>query len=192
MSLRLSAALCTVLVLLSFNAHAVTIDFQSLEHIDALEAFHGTSYSEDGFTITATSLYSFGTQHPSYRGSTTLRNGNQGTSTTLAATGGGAFNLTSIDLGEVDTGMATVNFTGYLSGGGTVTQSFTLDGNFSTGSGLETFTFNGFKNITSVVWDTESPFHQFDDIEVEPVPLPAAAWLFLSGLLGLAGLSRKR
>jgi hypothetical protein len=192
MSLRLLGAGWTALLLLSFNVNAVTIDFQSLEHADALETLHGTSYSEDGFTITATSLYSFGTLHPFYRGSTTLRNGNQGTSTTLAATDSSAFNLTSIDFAEVDMGMATVNFTGNLSGGGTVTQSFILDGIFTTGSGLQTFLFRGFNNVTSVVWNTESPFHQFDNIEVEPVPLPAAAWLFLSGLLGLIGFGRNR
>jgi hypothetical protein len=32
----------------------------------------------------------------------------------------------------------------------------------------------------------------FDNVDVDPVPIPAAVWLFGSGLMGLFGLSRKR
>lgn len=191
MTHRLTGVLCAVLALLSLNARAVTLDFQSLEHVDALQTLHGTTYAEDGFTITAPSLFSFGTLSAEYRGSTALRNGNQGTSTQLSADNGSAFNLVSIDLAEIDAGTATVGFTGFLAGGGTVTQSFTLDDSFTTGTGFETFVFSGFSDITSVKWDNGNPYHQFDNIVASTVPLPAAVWLFGSGLLGLFGLSRR-
>ena len=45
-------------------------------------------------------------------------------------------------------------------------------------------------NLTSLTYqqnDTETP-----DILPTPVPAPAAAWLFGSGLIGLLGLGRKR
>ena len=203
MSHRLSGVLCAVLVLFSFNVRAVTIDFQSLANENDQEI--GTTYSEDGFTISAlmvgptqTFLYSFGTSSNSYRGSTALRNGTDSTDvpvTRLAAGDGSPFNLASIMLAEGDgtaPGPATIDFTGYLDGGGTVTRSFTLDGIFSTGSGFELLVFSGFENLTHVEWDNMDPFHQFDDIVVETVPIPAAAWLFGSGLLVMLGLARKR
>lgn len=175
----------------TLDAGAVTLDFQSLEHTDALQAYHGTSYTEQGFTIDAVSLYSNGTQYMDYEGSTALFFGNQGTIGTLSASSGSAFNLTSIDLAEVNPGTATVSFTGYLLGGGTVSQSFTLDG-IQGGAGFQTFTFSGFTNLTHVEWKNEDPFHQFDNIVVSAVPAPAAIWLFASGLLGLIGAGRRR
>jgi hypothetical protein len=187
-----SGGLAAGLALLAFNTHAVTIDFQTLEHVDAAQAYHGTSYTEDGFTLSGVDWYSNGTLHADYRGSTALLFGNQGVPGTLAASGGGAFNLFSIDLAEVDPGTASVSFTGYLLGGGSVTQKFILDGSFGTGFGFQTFAFSGFTNVTSVVWSSADPFHQFDNIVASTVPIPAAAWLLGSGLLGLLGVARRR
>jgi hypothetical protein len=36
-----------------------------------------------------------------------------------------------------------------------------------------------------------SDFAEFDGLKVSPVPLPAASWLLLSGIAGLAGFARK-
>jgi len=188
---RLIGGMFTCLAACSLPAQAVTIDFQSLQHDDTAQTYHGTTYTEDGFTLSAVSLYSNGTMNPYYQGSTALFFGNQGTIGTLTADNGSAFDLTSIDLAEMDPGTATVTFTGHLLGGGTVSQSFTLDG-IGGGSGFETFVFSGFTNLTHVDWTNESPFHQFDNIVVSTVPAPAAAWLLGSGLLGLAGAGRRR
>ena len=192
MSKRLPGVLCAVLTLLSFSSQAVTIDFQSLEHTDSVQTNHGPSYTEDGFTIAGVNLFSNGTQRTDYNGSTALFFGLQGVNGTLTANSGGAFNLSSIDLVEVNPGTPIVSFTGFLAGGGTVTQDFTLDGSFGMGFGFETFNFTGFDNVTSVVWQSLDPFHQFDNIVVSAVPLPAAAWLFASGMLGLFGLARRK
>ena len=195
-----SGGLAVCLAVFAFNTHAVTIDFQLLEHNDASQTIvpgvGGDTYTEDGFTLSSTTLiaplYSYGTDNNNYRGSTGLHIGLQGRNTSLTANNGSAFNLVSIDLGEQISGEAKVVFTGHLLGGGTVTQSFTLDGVFSFGSGFETFFFSGFNNITSLEWSNESPLHQFDDIVVSTVPLPAAVWLFGLGLLGLLGVARRR
>jgi hypothetical protein len=36
-----------------------------------------------------------------------------------------------------------------------------------------------------------SDFAEFDGLQLTPVPVPAAAWLLLSGAAGLAGSGRK-
>jgi hypothetical protein len=48
----------------------------------------------------------------------------------------------------------------------------------------------GFNSITLSSFEAEYLFN-VDDITVAPVPLPAAVWLFGSGLLGLVGISRR-
>jgi hypothetical protein len=193
MSKRLSGVLYAVLTLLSFNVHAVTIDFESL--VNGINP--GTTYTESGFTISATSLIAVSASSAEYHGSPALRNGIQSNTpnTTLTVSGGGTFNLTSIDLAEVGSNnmyIATINFTGHQQDGGMVHQSFTLDGIYTTGNPFETLLFTNFNNLTSLTWDNRSPYHQFDNIVASVVPLPAAVWLFGSGLLGILGITRRR
>lgn len=194
MSKRLSGVLCAVLTLLSFNVHAVTIDFESLEQAGTGQPIHGSSYMEDDFTITVASgnLHTNALGNPLYIDSTAMFFGLQGVDGTLTADLGSAFSLSSIDLRKVNLipgPTSTLTFTGFLLGGGTVTQDFTLSGNTS----FNTFNFDSrFDNLTKVVWRNSDPFHEFDNIVVSTVPVPAAVWLFGSGLLGLIGLSRRR
>lgn len=47
-------------------------------------------------------------------------------------------------------------------------------------------------NPDSKFWDDHDNDYAFAAIEVSPVPLPAAVWLFGSALIGLAGLGRRR
>ena len=200
----------TTMSIVGSSALATTIDFEGLAaSINGQEAVTGlpgdpsdNSYGESGFTFTTSSttnnLAIWGTLSSNYFGSTALWNGD-GTGTfgvtTLTMDGGGAFDLLSIDIAELysGSGSANVTFTGALSGGGTVTQSFTSDGVSATGnvSSFETVTFSGFNNLVSVNWLQNSPFHQFDNVTVAPVPLPAAFSLLLMSLGGLA-LFRRR
>ena len=190
-----------------FTAHAAIIDFESLAH-DGFVLNVDSPYLEDGFIIQDPSVTGIdnnafgvlGPTHPGYTGSpqqpnAALFNRSLEAVTLLSRQDGNAFDLFSIDLAELNGDVTppdflTVTFDGLLASGGTVTQTFQLDGD---AFGLETFAFTGFTGLSQVSW-TQGPAslaHQFDNI-VTAIPVPAAVWLFGSGLLGLTGVARYR
>jgi hypothetical protein len=128
-----------------------------------------------------------------FPGSTALFNDTIGGSITLTRNGGGTFAISSIDFSELNgPGVAFVNIVGTLLGGGTISQLIELDGVF----GLETFFFGGsWTNLVSISWTQDSPFHQFDNIQLSevsaPVPVPAAGLLLLGGLATLVAARRR-
>jgi len=51
----------------------------------------------------------------------------------------------------------------------------------------------GIRDIAGIsIWNTDSGGIGFDDIKVGAVPVPAAVWLFGSGLLGMVGIARRK
>ena len=203
---RLLMMLCITAAITVFglNASAATvIDFESLTHDGDDVGEYFSTYEEDGYILgsytvdsneLSEDLTAYGTAADgAYAGSTMLMNDwyENEALTVLKASDGSAFNLGSIDLCELSdytTESYSVTFTGLLSSGATVTQTLTLDGTF----GIDSFSFDSdFSNLTSVSWDSGVYGVQFDNINVSAVPVPAAAWLLGSGLLGLFGLRRK-
>ena len=168
----------------STPAHAINIDFQSLEQVDIVL----DSYTEKGFLFDSVSIDGDGafavegTLSPNYQGSTALWEIYD--FTRLLQVDGGAFDLASIDLTAFSVGLnRTVNFTGTKADFSTVTQSFTTDAL----SGFQTFTFDsGFTNLTEVqLWN--DGIVQFDNVNVTPVPwetdaLPVVGSTVLFGL----------
>ncbi len=203
---NLSAVLAVWGCMFAAPAYAIVINFDALAVVDANQHSQGKSYTEKGFNFASSSTdYNFaiwGTLNDNFFGSTALWNGD-GTGvngvTTLTKVGGGAFDLLSIDLAELNLaggGAAFVNFVATFSGGGTTSQNITLDGVRGTNnlSSFQTLNFTGFNDVVSVSWLQVGPYHQFDNVSVSAVPLPAALPLFAGGLglLGLLGWRRKR
>lgn len=176
------------------TSNATTITFDSLEQ--AGNSYQRMStYSENGFLVTGASLASAQQNNLGwYFGSASLFNDSRDGLTTLTKIGGGTFGLNSIDLAPVSTGWgsgATVSFLGHLDGGGTVTESFTLNNSFS----FQTFSFSSFDNLDSVTWTQLYPYHQFDNLVLDqsaPVPEPGTIALLGLGFAGLALYSKRR
>jgi len=188
----------------SAESHAYIVDFESLAHADDAIVSHGASYLENGylFTNTATeegsgfapSFSTLGSQVYGYSGSTALANDNYLGQTVLARASGGTFNLSSITLATLypmdapDNTPTSVIFNGTLANGATVSQTFSVNGT----PGTQVFSFGSdFNNLVSAKWEQTPYAHQFDNVDVTPTPIPAAAWLLGSGLLGLVGVRRR-
>jgi hypothetical protein len=81
---------------------------------------------------------------------------------------GATFTVVSIDIAEFQPTNLTprqVSFTGTKADGTKVTQTFTTDGL----AGFETFTLQGFNDLVSMSWVQAYPYHQFDNIALDPV-----------------------
>ena len=159
----------------------VVMDFEALSSNFNGFVYHGAQYSEDGLILTKSStslvnLHSWGTSSAYYTGSTGIIAGYNGHNvvTTLAMINGSAFDLQSIDLAESMGNYYPSYFacdvlvSGITSGGGVVSQTFSMDGAY----GFETFTLNsGFQDLTSVEFSgvpgsAQYPyeFYQLDNI----------------------------
>jgi hypothetical protein len=106
------------------------------------------------------------------------------------------FDLVSIDLAELDFDKAiptTVTFMAQRPGSVMVSTSFTTDGLLGAGSDFETFFFgDAFRGVEYVYIADGSDLFSFDNINITTVPLPAASWLFLSGLMGVFGCFHRK
>jgi hypothetical protein len=110
---------------------------------------------------------------------------------TLAKNGGGAFSLTALDAANllIENNNGQLTLTGHLRGGGTITDTLSI------GNTWTTFSLNGFSNVNSIDILASGGIYAalFDNMSVNPTPtpIPAAAWLLGSGLLGLFGMRRR-
>lgn len=164
------------LSMLAFNsANATTIDFGT--------GSGSSPYVEDGYSFNSSRIVS-GNCDPI--NSCLALNNNETTVMTFA---GGAFTLESLHftlLGKGANNTLTVFETGNAS------NAFSFSTPAYTHNTYYTALFgNQFAGVSSITFATNSGGNVRIG-GVEAVPLPAAAWLLGSGLLGLIGLGRKR
>lgn len=201
--IRLPSTLASCLLLvniLSSAAQAVTIDFEQL----ATQAQGGSSlftvnspYSESGFALThlqGSQFVAWQDQAGNYTGSVALATGLNETAS-LTQDNGQAFTVISIDLAPFSVGSTSPDFTALITGttigGAILTENCNVDTSLS----LTTCQLSSNFTVLSLrinQGDSLGNWYQFDNIVISSVPVPAAVWLFGSGLLGLIGLGHSR
>lgn len=196
------AALCS----LALGARATLLDFEDLAGTgvdNGTITSHGPLIGTQGYSLFTTGDsngvdYGLDSEDPSslavgrnYTGSLALYDGTTGSTTIIQKLDGKAFDVTSIDLGNLyvqDTrvGGATVGLVGVRTDGSTVERLISLQPS----DGLQPQLLSGFKNLSSFkIGKQGAPFFQFDNIAVQAVPEPAS----LAALgLGACGLLRRR
>lgn len=180
----------------SLVAATVVIDFDSVEPFADFPV-----YFEDGYMLTPNiggvrigDAFSSGDNaaQPSF-------GFGQGIDSSFAFTNDSSnlFSASSIDLLEATVFPDTFGITliGTKADTSVVSQTLTLDGV----AGTETFALSGaFSGLVSlkIAEDITNSFSidivAIDDIVLTRVPLPAATWLFGSGLIGLIGFARRK
>ena len=191
--IRLVTLLAAAVVSTAASAQSlVVIDFESLTASNNGVNYVGDTYSEDGFELTSLSpgvgLAAFGVFESRFTGSTSFFDDTADGVIRLREIGDASFDLLSINLASLNGNVPLeVTFFGTMIGGGTVSQTFTLDGSPLV---QQTFNFTGFSNLTKVEWTQAPPYHQFDNIVINVVPEPDV-WLLVGTGIGVAILFRK-
>lgn len=198
MKSTLRIASIAVLAIAALSAQATVLDFNDFRG-DGGNGFESylPSMSTQGFDLDLptphmyfgfASILADNEDGYNYTGSIALINPSE-SEVALSRHGGGAFNLTSLDLAGIKLGKSFDPFTltGHRADGSTVSQTLTDVG----GDVLHTYGLTGFTNLTSVTWMggfTDGAV-QMDNVNVQAVPEPTS---FAALGLGALGLLRRR
>jgi len=193
---------CVPLFLLSLaaNAASVAVDFEGVvgdNEAANITTFPDSIYVEDGIGFSFTrveaavsgryipaNLTDYGSAFLQWCPSTFCA----GQQLTIANTvGGGSFDLQSMDAIAFSGSDGPIEFTGFYVGGGSVTRTINV-----TGANWSSFLFDAsWSDLDYVTVDGLGLAPGIDNVQLNAVPIPAAVWLFGSGL-GLLGWFRRR
>ncbi|HET8711231.1 MAG TPA: VPLPA-CTERM sorting domain-containing protein [Spongiibacteraceae bacterium] len=172
-----SVGAAVITIMAAGSTYATTVDF-------ANSAGNFSSYAEDGYSFSPARLV----KGNCLAGACLALNGNETTVMTFA---GGAFTLDSLSFALQGKPSVLAIFD---TNDSTKSISFSLPAS-SKGIAYYSVAFGGlFANVTSITLTEKACGNvRIDNIEaVSQVPLPGTGWLLGSGLIGLAGLHRRR
>lgn len=199
--MRLSILLPATLVLaastLAAHATPVTIDFNGLPTSANQTAF--STFTESGFTVSvqsgtfyvASGVGAFGDPQPDVF--------TQPSGTLVVTDGGGLFNFDSLDLGFFNAAGGSENYT--ITGFSNGTSVYTQTGSLSDSTSGTFLTLNGTHQSTSITSFTLALSGNPNGIDVDniglntvpsAVPEPSTLALFGTGIIGLAGVARRK
>lgn len=185
----------TLLLGVSFSiaANATTLTFDDVSpstyaHID--NGYGGLDW--DNFNVEIP-YYDSGYRHGLVSGSYVAYNG----SGTQATVSGSAFNFEGVYLTGAWNNGLNVTVSGFLDGNMLYSKTVTVNSYQPTWfafnyTGIDKLTFDSFGGVDAGYIVGGGTNFAMDDFAFSPVPVPAAVWLFGSGLLGVAGLRRTR
>jgi hypothetical protein len=165
---------------IAYGSYKTQTNVSGFPTIDGRQTFVGVNQAFSGTGTWGTNGSGDPTLSFSYFNTTV----NGGGASTQTQTSGSCLNGKTNILGKVCTSFATASkdWEGltYLFTFDSIKYAFTgtLTGTDTSGSGIS-------RNTTTIGWT-------IDGIDPPAVPVPAAAWLFGSGLIGLAGAARRR
>lgn len=181
-------------VVASVGAQAQLIDFENLPNSDPSFTLHGDNVISGGYQFSSMThvgqgdaIASWGPSMSLYTGSVAIFANYIDDTPLMTKVGGGAFNVTSIDLADVflAPGPWTLVLTGTRADTTTVTETVSVNG-----STLSNYTLSNMTNIVSMKFDDgQDTSVQIDNISVSAVPEPASMAVLS---LGIAAMIRRR
>ena len=185
-----------MIVFFSSSSNAAILNFEGMNT-------YSSSYSSGGFDFEFNFSGWFIDNNTSYNGNGTTVLSGQGRNgyVDISMTDSSLFDVSAFDASVMHLGYTSGSIfaTGFLSGGGTVTQTFSLTDSF------DPFVLSGFTDLTSLRFGEDggsSTWQSSGGISIDnltyndggqipsAVPVPAAVWLFGTAIAGFAGFSR--
>lgn len=181
-------------VIASVGAQAQLIDFENLPNSDPSFTLQGDNVVSGGYQFSSMThvgqgdaIATWGSSMSMYTGSVAIFANYIDDTPLMTKVGGGAFDVTSIDLADVflNAGPWTLVLTGTRADTTTVTETVSVTGNT-----LSSYTLSNMTNIVSMKFDDgQDTSVQIDNISVSAVPEPAS--MAVLGL-GIAAMIRRR